>query len=62
MNKEQFSEHIGNIDDRLVKQAEQIPNYAAMRRKKGFRQLWGIAAALVLYGFRFRCRSDSLCP
>lgn len=48
MNKEQFSEHIGNIDDRLVKQAEQIPNYAAMRRKKGFRQLLGIAAALVL--------------
>lgn len=48
MNKEQFSEHIGNIDDRLVKQAEQLPNYAAMRRKKGFRQLLGIAAALVL--------------
>ena len=48
MNKEQFSEHIGNIDDRLVKQAEQIPNYAAMRRKKGFRQLLGIAAGLVL--------------
>ena len=48
MNKEQFSKHIGNIDDRLVKQAEQIPNYAAMRRKKGFRQLLGIAAALVL--------------
>lgn len=48
MNKEQFSEHIGNIDDRLVKQAEQIPNYAAMRRKRAFRQLLGLAAALVL--------------
>ncbi len=48
MNKEKFSEHIGNIDDRLVKQAEQLPNYAAMHHKKGFRQLLGIAAALVL--------------
>ena len=25
MNNRQLSEHIGNIDDRLIKQAEQIP-------------------------------------
>lgn len=30
MNNRQLSEHIGNIDDRLIKQAEQIPDYAAM--------------------------------
>lgn len=34
MNNRQLSEHIGNIDDRLIKQAEQIPDYAAMHRKK----------------------------
>mgnify|MGYP001129528184 CR=1 FL=1 len=28
MNKKQLSEHIGNIDDRLVQQAERISNYA----------------------------------
>ena len=48
MNKKQFSEHIGNIDDRLVQQAEIIPNYAAQRRQKRIRQLLATAAALVL--------------
>lgn len=48
MNKEQLSEHIGNIDDRLVQQAEKIPNYAAVRRQKRIRQLLATAAALVL--------------
>ena len=48
MNKKQLSEHIGNIDDRLVQQAEIIPNYVARRRQKRIRQLLATAAALVL--------------
>lgn len=48
MNKKQLSEHIGNIDDRLVKQAEQIPDYMMIRRQKRIRRLLAAAAALVL--------------
>lgn len=48
MNKKQLSEHIGNIDDRLVQQAEKIPNYATRRRQKRIRRLLATAAALVL--------------
>ena len=32
MNRKQLSEHIGNIDDRLVEQAEKIPNYKQDRK------------------------------
>ena len=48
MNKKQLSEHIGNIDDRLVQQAEIIPNFVAQHRRKRIRQLLATAAALVL--------------
>lgn len=48
MNKKQLSEHIGNIDDRLVQQAEIIPNYVAQHRQKRIRLLLATAAALVL--------------
>ncbi len=48
MNKKQLSEHIGNMDDRLVQQAEIIPNYAALRRHKRIRQFLTAVAALVL--------------
>ncbi len=48
MNKKQLSEHIGNIDDRLVQQAEIIPDYAARHRRKRLRQLLAAAAVLVL--------------
>ncbi len=48
MNKEQFAKHIGDIDDLLVEQAEQIPNYKRQHRKKRIRQLIGAAAAVVL--------------
>ena len=34
MKKEQLAEFIGNIDDRLVQQAEQIPDYGQQRRRK----------------------------
>ena len=48
MNKQQFSEHIGNIDDRLVEQAEKIPNYGQQRRRKTVRRFITVAAAFVL--------------
>ena len=48
MNKEQLSRHIGNIDDLLIEQAGQIPNYGQQYRKKRIRQLIGAVAAVVL--------------
>lgn len=48
MNKKQLSEHIGNIDDRLVWQAEKIPNYAVQHRQKRIRRLLAAVATLVL--------------
>lgn len=48
MNKKQLSEHIGNIDDRLVQQAEKIPNYATQHRQKKLRIFFATAAAFVL--------------
>lgn len=48
MNQKQLSEHIGNIDDQLVQQAESLPNYAAWHRRRWTRQLLTAAAALVL--------------
>lgn len=53
MNKKQLSEHIGNIDDRLVQQAERLPNYAMQHRQKRIRQLLAAAASLVLMVFGF---------
>lgn len=48
MNQKQFSEHIGNIDDRLIKQAENIPNYAVQHRNQRIRQLLAMAAVFAL--------------
>lgn len=48
MNKKQLSDHIGNIDDRLVQQAEQIPKYAMVHHKKRIRQFLTAAAIFAL--------------
>lgn len=48
MNKKQLSEHIGNIDDRLIQQAENIPNYAAIHRKERMKRFLSAAAILML--------------
>lgn len=48
MNRKQLSEHIGNIDDRLVQQAEKIPNYAMQRHQKRTRRILAAVATLVL--------------
>ena len=48
MNRKQLADRIGNIDDRLVQQAEDIPNYARLRRGKRWKRAAGIAAVIVL--------------
>jgi len=48
MNKRQLAEHIGNIDEKLVWQAEQIPDYRQQHRKKRIKGFAAIAAAAVL--------------
>lgn len=53
MNREQLLERIGNIDDRLVQQAERIPNYRKRYRRKRIRRLAAWAAALILMAGSF---------
>ncbi|MDE6851459.1 MAG: hypothetical protein K2J67_03085 [Lachnospiraceae bacterium] len=48
MNNKQFFEHIGNIDDRLVEQAEKIPNYSQLHYRKVIKRFISVAAALAL--------------
>jgi len=48
MNQKQLSDRIGNIDERLVQRAEQMPNYKNVNRKIGARRLLAIAAAVAL--------------
>lgn len=54
MNKKQLSEHIGNIDDRLVEQAEKIPNYRQLHHRQTIRRFLTVAATFVLMVFSFR--------
>ncbi len=54
MNRTQLSAYIGNIDDKLVQQAEQIPNYAMQRRHKRRKQFLASAAVLALMFSSFR--------
>lgn len=53
MNKKQLSEHIGNMDDRLVEQAEKIPNYRQQHRRRIIRRFITAAAAFVLMACSF---------
>ena len=53
MNKKQLSEHIGNIDDRLVEQAENIPNYRQLHHRQTIRRFLTAAAAFVLMACSF---------
>lgn len=53
MNQKQLSEHIGNMDDKLVQQAEIIPNYTAWHRHKRLRRLLATAATLALMAASF---------
>lgn len=48
MNEKQLSDRIGNVNDKLVQQAEQTPNYGREHRKRSIRQLVAIAATIAL--------------
>ena len=48
MNEKQFFDRIGNVNDKLVQQAEQTPNYGREHRKRGIRLLVAIAATVAL--------------
>ena len=48
MNGKQLSERIGNLDDRLVQQAGEVPNYARRHRRRIGRRLVSLAAVLAL--------------
>lgn len=48
MNKKQLAEYLGNMDDRLIQQAEQVPHFTALRRRKTIRRLLATAAVLAL--------------
>ena len=53
MNKKQLSEHIGNIDDRLIEQAEKIPNYRQLHHRQTIRRFIAAASAFALMACSF---------
>lgn len=48
MRPEQLSDRIGNVDDRLIQQAEHVPNYGRRRRARRLRHMAAAAAVLAL--------------
>ena len=48
MKREQFSDRIGNIEDRLLDQAENAPNFGRIHRNRRIRRAAGVAAVLAL--------------
>ena len=48
MNGKQLAQHIGNIDEALVEEAREVPNYALRRRKATLRLAVSLAAVLAL--------------
>ena len=48
MKSEQLSQRIGNIDDRLIEQAESVPDFGRARRIRSIRRAVTIAAAVAL--------------
>ena len=48
MTDRQLSDRIGNIDDRLIEQAERVPNFGAARRRRIAKRIVSAAAALAV--------------
>lgn len=53
MTERQFSERIGNVEERLVHQAGQAPNYGVRRRRTALRRLAALAAVIALMAASF---------
>ena len=48
MNAQQFSERIGDLDDRLIEQAQTVPNFARQRRRAVWKRAVSLAAVIAL--------------
>ena len=48
MKPKQLSDRIGNIDDRLVQQAERTPNFSFQHRRRNIRRIASMAAVISL--------------
>ena len=53
MTERQFSDRIGNVDERLIRQAGDPPNYGVRRRKTALRRLAALAAVIALMAVSF---------
>lgn len=53
MTERQLSDRIGNVDGKLIWQAEEAPNYAARRRRTVLRRLAALAAVVALMAVSF---------
>ena len=53
MKPTKLSHHIGNIDDRLVQQAGNMPDYGRQRRNRSIRRIISIAAVIALMAGSF---------
>lgn len=53
MNPRQFSHRIGNVEDRLVQQAQELPDYGRRRRNLRFKRVLALAAVVALMACSF---------
>ena len=49
----QLSARIGGVDEDLIRQVQQAPNYASLHRRRAARRLISLAAALALMAVSF---------
>lgn len=53
MNPRQFSKRIGNVEDRLVQQAGELPDYGRRRRELRLKRVLALAAVVALMACSF---------
>lgn len=53
MTERQLSDRIGNVDENLIQQAAEAPNYGLRRRKRVLRRLASLAAVIALMAASF---------
>lgn len=53
MTERQLADHIGNVDETLIQQAAETPNYGLRRRKTALRRLVSLAAVIALMAVSF---------
>lgn len=53
MTERQLADHIGNVDETLIQQAAETPNYGLRRRRTALRRLVSLAAVIALMAVSF---------